>query len=201
MEPRQERSRATRRRLLDAAILCLAEVGWSGSTVALVAARAGVSRGAAQHHFRTREDLFVAALRHAGAARVGEMRRHAAGLPTGRERTEAVVAMLVDAYTGAEFAAGVQLWAAAANAPALRAQVLPLEEDVGRQAHRAAVELLGVDEGAPGVRESVQACLDLARGLGLAGLLTDDGPRRERVVRQWAVMLDAAVGAARSPVR
>lgn len=201
MEPRQERSRATRRRLLDAAVLCLAEVGWSGSTVALVAARAGVSRGAAQHHFRTREDLFVAALRHAGAGRMGEMRRHAARLPPGPHRTEAVVTMLVDAYTGAEFAAGVQLWAAAASAPALRAHVLPLEEDVGRLAHRAAVEMLGVDEGSPGVREAVQACLDLARGLGLAGLLTDDRARRERVVRQWARMLDAAVGGARLPVR
>ena len=42
-EPRQDRSRATRQRLLEAAIECLAEVGWSGSTVSVVAERAGVS--------------------------------------------------------------------------------------------------------------------------------------------------------------
>jgi len=35
-----------------------------------------------------------------------------------------------------------------------------------REAHRMAVELLGVDEAHPGVRELVQATLDLARGLG-----------------------------------
>jgi hypothetical protein len=55
------------------------------------------------------------------------------------------------------------------------------------------VELLGVDEREPGVRETVQATLDLARGLGLANLLTDDGPRRARIARQWARILDESV--------
>ncbi|MDX6356541.1 MAG: hypothetical protein QOF98_3444, partial [Streptomyces sp.] len=63
-EPKQDRSRATRQRVLEAAVACLAEHGWSGSTVAVVCARAGVSRGAAQHHFRTREELFTAAIAH-----------------------------------------------------------------------------------------------------------------------------------------
>ena len=52
-QPQQDRSRATRKRLLEAAIECLAELGWTGTTVAIVAERAGVSRGAAQHHFPT----------------------------------------------------------------------------------------------------------------------------------------------------
>ena len=55
--PKQDRSRATRQRLLEAAVACLAERGWAGSTVSVVAEHAGVSRGAAQHHFPTREDL------------------------------------------------------------------------------------------------------------------------------------------------
>jgi hypothetical protein len=59
--------------------------------------------------------------------------------------------------------------------------------------HQAAVELLAVDESVPGVRESVQATLDLARGLGLANLLTDDARRRRRITAQWARMLDAAL--------
>jgi hypothetical protein len=40
------------------------------------------------------------------------------------------------------------------------------------------------------VHEAVQATLDLARGLGLAGTLADDSRRRERVISQWAGMLD-----------
>ncbi|NEE35088.1 TetR/AcrR family transcriptional regulator, partial [Streptomyces sp. SID7982] len=41
--PKQDRSRATRQRLLEAAVACLAEHGWAGSTVSVVAERAGVS--------------------------------------------------------------------------------------------------------------------------------------------------------------
>ena len=71
---------------------------------------------------------------------------------------------------------------AAAAEPPLREQIVPLEARIGREIHRVVVDLLGVDEREPGVRETVQATLDLARGLGLANLLTDDSatPRRHR---------------------
>ncbi|HET6707646.1 MAG TPA: TetR/AcrR family transcriptional regulator, partial [Amycolatopsis sp.] len=36
----------------------------------------------------------------------------------------------------------------------------------------------------------VQATLDLARGLGLANLLTDDTRRRRQIVREWARTLE-----------
>ena len=48
------------------------------------------------------------------------------------------------------------------------------------------VELLGVDESRPGVRELVQATLDLVRGLGLADTITDDTRRRKRILDRWA---------------
>jgi hypothetical protein len=67
--------------------------------------------------------------------------------------------------------------------------VLPLQAKVGREAHRVAVELLGVDQSHPGVRELVQATLDLARGLGLANLLADDTPRRRQIIARWASVL------------
>lgn len=65
-----------------------------------------------------------------------------------------------------------------------------LEARIGRETHRMAVKLLSVDEREPGVRETVQGLLDMARGLGLANLLTDDSPRRERVVAQWARLVE-----------
>jgi hypothetical protein len=70
--------------------------------------------------------------------------------------------------------------------------VVDLEARVGRECHRIAVELLAADERQPGVRETVQATLDLARGLALANLLTDDSRRRKPIVRQWARLLDQA---------
>ena len=192
-EPQQDRSRATRQRLLEAAIECLADVGWAGSTVAVVAERAGVSRGAAQHHFPTREDLFAASVEYVSEMRTQLIRAHSADLPTGSARTRAVVELVVRMYTGQTFRAALQLWVAASSDPQLREQVVPLEAHVGREAHQLALELLGVDESVPGVRETVQATLDLARGLGLANLLTDDGKRRARIVERWAEMLDASL--------
>jgi hypothetical protein len=64
---------------------------------------------------------------------------------------------------------------------------------LGREAHWAAIELLDAHESAPGVHEAVQATLDLARGLGLADTLTDDSRRRDRIITQWAAMLDVAL--------
>ncbi|MFE0462436.1 TetR/AcrR family transcriptional regulator [Kitasatospora sp. NPDC058965] len=192
--PQQDRSRATRRRLLEAAVECLAELGWNGSTVTVVAERAGVTRGAAQHHFPTREDLFTAAVEHVTAERLTAVRADADQLPpAGPARTEAVVELIVRLYTGPLFRAALHLWVAAATEPALRERIVALENRVGRESHRAALEFLGVDEGAAGVRESVQATLDLARGLGLANLLTDDAVRRAGVVRQWSRMLQSAL--------
>jgi AcrR family transcriptional regulator len=193
-EPQQDRSRATRARLLEAAIACLAELGWTASTVAVVAERAGVSRGAAQHHFPTREALFTAALEHVSLVRAEEMKREIAELPGGSEPdTAAVVALVMNLFTGPVFRAALALWVAAAAEPQLREQIIPLEARIGREIHRVVVDLLGVDEREPGVRETVQATLDLARGLGLANLLTDDTKRRSRIARQWARILDATV--------
>jgi len=195
--PQQDRSRVTRQRLLEAAAECLAESGWSGSTVAVVAERAGVTRGALQHHFPTREDLFTAAIEHVAEERLAFVRARAADLPPhGPKRTQAVVEMVVRMYTDRFFTAALHLWVAAATEGPLRERVVALENRVGREAHRAAVASLGVDENAPGVREAVQATLDMARGLGLANLLTDDSARRARVVRRWAEILDAALAEA-----
>ncbi|MFH0245658.1 TetR/AcrR family transcriptional regulator [Streptomyces sp. HK10] len=186
--PKQDRSRATRRRLLQSAVACLAERGWTGSTVAVVAEHAGVTRGAAQHHFPTREDLFTAAVEHVAEERSAVLRDlpRPAGV---REAVEAIVGL----YTGELFRAALQLWVAASNEPQLAPRVTALEARIGRETHRMAVRLLGADESVPGVRETVQGLLDMARGLGLANLLTDDGARRERVVAQWAAVVEAAL--------
>lgn len=189
--PKQDRSRVTRKRLLEAAVSCLAEHGWAGSTVSVVAERAGVSRGAAQHHFRTREDLFTAAVEYVAEERSLALRALFREGPADRR---AVVAAVVDLYTGPLFRAALHLWVAASNEDQLRPRVTELEARVGRETHRIAVDLLRADETVPGVRETVQGLLDMARGLGLANLLTDDTGRRDRVVAQWATLLDDVLG-------
>lgn len=195
-EPKQDRSRATRQRLLEATIDCLAEMGWAAATVSVVAERAGVSRGAAQHHFPTREDLITAALEHMFDIRMDQAKAESvavASIAEGEGRTRAVVAGLVESYTSPLFKAALQVWTHAAADPVLRERIVPMEARFGRIAHRRAVEALGVDDSDPVTHNLVVATLDLARGLGLADVLTDDSARRKRVVDQWAATLHAAL--------
>ncbi|TFI45523.1 TetR/AcrR family transcriptional regulator [Rhodococcus sp. 1R11] len=194
-EPKQDRSRVTRQRLLEATIDSLAEQGWSATTVGVVAERAGVSRGATQHHFPTREDLITGALEYMFDTRMDHARREAQEIPPGPGRTKLVVERLVEYYTGPMFKAALQVWTAASADPELRDRIVPLEERFGRRAHMMAVENLGVDDNDPVTHRLVQATLDLARGLGLADVLTDDARRRVEIVRAWADVLDASLNA------
>ncbi|WP_181407600.1 TetR/AcrR family transcriptional regulator [Nocardioides sambongensis] len=56
-----ERRDATIGALLDATIASLAERGYAATSTAAICARAGVSQGALFRHFKTRQELFVAA--------------------------------------------------------------------------------------------------------------------------------------------
>src|SRR5664279_3093027 len=110
-QPQQDRSRATRARLLAAAITCLADLGYHASTVAVVAEQAGVSRGAAQHHFPTRDALFTAALEHVTRVRAEELRRELGAVPGKRPATAEVVELTFSLFTGPLFHAALTLWA------------------------------------------------------------------------------------------
>ena len=191
--PQEERTRAMRARLLEATVELLVERGYAGTSTTLVSERAGVSRGAQLHHFPTKQDLVVAAVQHLTEVRGAELAAAAEGLPTGARRTKAVLRMLGDHFTSPVFTAALELWVAARTDEALLAEVEPLERKVGRETHRLTVDLLGADESRPGVRELVQATLDLVRGLGLANTISDDRRRRTRILDQWATTLDDAL--------
>jgi AcrR family transcriptional regulator len=183
----QDRSRATQRRLLDATLACLVEVGWAGTTTTLVSERAGVSRGAQLHHYPTKDALVLAAVAHVAQRRTAELEAEAAGvlaLPLA-QRVDRVIDLISAVYVGPLFLAALELWVAARTDPALREALVPLEVRFGRDLHRFAVRLLGVDERKPGVRQSIQATLDLLRGLGVASLLTDDTERRAGLLAEW----------------
>jgi len=191
--PQEERTRAMRARLLEATVELLVEKGYAGTSTTLVSERAGVSRGAQLHHFPTKQDLVVAAVKHVTEVRGAELAAAARALPEGPRRTRALLKVLGDHFTSPVFTAALELWVAARTDPELLAEVAPLEQRVGRETHRMTVELLGADESRPGVRELVQATLDLVRGLGLADTISDDRRRRMRILDQWAATLDDAL--------
>lgn len=196
--PQADRSRAMRARLLEATVELLVERGFAGTSTTLVSERAGVSRGAQLHHFPTKNDLVVAAVEHLTELRGAELAAAFAELSAEpvvsaagrRTRLRRMLEMLGEHFSSPVFSAALELWVAARTDEALFAAVAPLEQRVGRETHRMTVAALGADESRPGVRELVQATLDLVRGLGLANTITDDTARRRRILHQWADVLD-----------
>jgi len=191
--PQADRTRAMRLRLLEATVELVVERGFSGTSTTLVSERAGVSRGAQLHHFPTKNDLVVAAVEHLTELRGAELADALGAVPRGAGRTRAVLRVLGDHFSSPVFTAALELWVAARTDETLLAAVAPLEQRVGRETHRLTVEALGVTEQQPGVRELVQATLDLVRGLGLASTITDDTRRRQRILDQWARTLDSTL--------
>jgi AcrR family transcriptional regulator len=185
-------------RLLEATVELLVERGFAGTTTTLVSERAGVSRGAQLHHFPTKNDLVVAAVEHITELRGAELSAAFAtlsALPVAtpadrRTRLRRMLEVLGDHFSSPVFSAALELWVAARTDDVLMAAVGPLEQRVGRETHRLTVIALGADESRPGVRELVQATLDLVRGLGLANTISNDARRRHRILGAWADVLD-----------
>ncbi|MFN2328373.1 MAG: TetR/AcrR family transcriptional regulator [Chromatocurvus sp.] len=69
-----EKSAMTRRTILDSAVECLVDEGYSRTTTALIASRAGVSRGAMMHHFPSRLAVLDAVIHHLHQRRLTEYR-------------------------------------------------------------------------------------------------------------------------------
>jgi AcrR family transcriptional regulator len=158
--------------------------------MSVIAQEAGTSRGAMQHHFPTREDLVFAALEHTFEQRMASLSQ--VQVPEGR-RAEFVVQLVIDHNTDDLFKAALQMWAAAAADPELRERILPLERHFAREVHATVVRLLNADDSDPTTRALIQATLDLARGLGLADLLTDDSRRRAPIAQAWAAQLATVI--------
>lgn len=141
----EERSAATRAALLDATVACLVELGYTGTTSAAVAERAGLSRGAQLHHFGTRDQLVVAAVEHLAQKRLRSVRDQLAQLalphaahtnqqqPPHDSGQESALRLLAEALSGPLYAATLELWVAARSHPDLRHQLIPAEQRVNTE--------------------------------------------------------------------
>ncbi len=122
----EERSAATRARLLDAAVACLVELGYGGTTTTVIAERAGVSRGAQLHHFATRAQLISAAVQHVFQGLTDDYRAGFAAIPPGADRVDAAVDLLWSLYLQPRHLAALDLYLAARTDPELRAALAPV---------------------------------------------------------------------------
>ncbi|MEO8605806.1 MAG: helix-turn-helix domain-containing protein, partial [bacterium] len=119
-------SATTRAKLLDAALECLVELGYAGTTTTEVALRAGVSRGAQLHHFPTRATLVAAAVEHLYAQLTAQYQAGFAALPPRADRLRAAIDLLWSMFTVRHFPAVLELYTAARTDAELHAQLEPI---------------------------------------------------------------------------
>lgn len=200
LEPKQDRSRATRGRLLDAAVDELLEHGYQGLTTLAVAQRAGVSRGAAQGHFPQKTALVADALRHLVEREVAAVRDavgRAEGLPL-RERARAALDFLFAEFSGPLFATVTELALAARASPELQAVVEEEERAMSAHVAQIALEIFGEERvGMPGFSTRWATALAAIRGVALLRLLRHS-PRS--TARLWSTtrgdLLELLLGSA-----
>ncbi|MQA84041.1 MAG: TetR family transcriptional regulator [Streptosporangiales bacterium] len=126
----EERRTRTRERLLEATVRCLVELGWAGTSTTEVSLRAGVSRGAQQHHFRTKTELVAAAIEHLLQRQRAEYERAFAALPPDQQGVDAAVDLLWEIYCGPTFTALLELAVASRTDETLRELCADLNQRV-----------------------------------------------------------------------
>ncbi|MBW8487604.1 TetR/AcrR family transcriptional regulator [Actinomadura sp. PM05-2] len=109
---------------------CLVELGWSGTSTTEVARRAGVSRGAQQHHYRTKIELVEAALEHLLDAQRLAYETAFAILPKDRRNVAGALDLLWEVFRSREARALMELAFAARTDEELRAFCLDLNEQI-----------------------------------------------------------------------
>ena len=77
-----QKSAMTRDRILDAAINCFVNLGYTNVTTAKVASAAGVSRGAMLHHFPSKTELIQAAVEYLHDRLLEDYTERVKGIPT-----------------------------------------------------------------------------------------------------------------------
>jgi AcrR family transcriptional regulator len=162
----EERSAETRRRLLEAAVACLHERGYTGTTTTEIAGRAGVSRGAQVHHFRHKGELVIGALEYICARRLAELEYAFEELPLGgmEFRLSTLIDLMWSGFRGASFYAWLELVVASRTEPMLRAAVRETNRTLASGIRKAFVKFLDDGITPPERAERISRIVEIAFG-------------------------------------
>lgn len=198
--PQQARAERTRQKLLSATIETLFERGYAGTSLPELCARAGVSRGAQQHHFPSKAALLAAAIEELlqGQNRAfADLLRRLDVLPLDERFASAFVDELWRIYSGPAFYAFLELVVAARTDEELRAALARVNE----RFYRATFDTLR--EVGPFRDHDDDALLPIARfitsmmdGVAVNRILDDDDENTRRTLAWFEVTVSAFLATA-----
>jgi AcrR family transcriptional regulator len=187
---REQRSEDSRAQILDAAVACLIEGGYTGATTLQIQGRAGVSRGRLLHHFPSRDVLLVAAAHHLAGARVRATVAKAevvlADSPPGPERIDRVVELMWETHHEPHYWAAVELWTASRTNDEIAHALRQEERRLGGTIRAAVDGMFGPEltgrAGYPMVRELLLAAM---RGAALTYAFERRPAEKDPHVSEW----------------
>lgn len=179
--PRRGRTRAeqredSRRRLLDAAMRCLVEHGYAGTTTQLIAEAAGLSHGTMFNHFASKEDLFAGVVDEYYRAGVEGGAEMVLAIASGELTMTTVVDIVAASFDIPEAQAIQELYVAARRVPRLRDACTKAFELVNIRTLELAGAIFPDLAGNPRFSDAVAMFLAAVRGAALMrnSLATDD---------------------------
>lgn len=162
----EERSAETRKRLLDAAIWCLNQRGYAGTTTSEIAERASVSRGAQVHHFPHKHDLVIGALDRICELRLAQLSEVVGQLPAGTpiSRLEMLIDVMWTGFQHPAFYAWLELVVASRTDPVLRIAMRRISYRLGVGFKNAFVNFMGDQIVSRERAETIQSVVEVIFG-------------------------------------
>ena len=178
----EQRSAATRTRLLDATVECLTKYGYAGTTTPRIAEVAGLTRGAQVHHFGSKNELMTATLHHMTANTVADI---VAGF--GRDYSKAddsigaILELIWDVHAAPGFVPVVELWIAGRTDPELARELRKYAPIAASAVTAAVLEPLPRDLNEP-MLDFVYTAMDTLRGILIPSFVDSD---QSQARRRW----------------
>jgi AcrR family transcriptional regulator len=187
----RERREATRNALLEATISCLVEQGYAGTTTRGVSTRAGVSPGALQHHFASKQELVAEAIGYLSGKLTAQLIER--GVPSASSRrqvTEQLVDYLWQTLNGPLIAAATELSVAARTDPFLQERLVKAQRQALDGIPFAARQMLPEQAASDDFIGLITTVLSAIRGVVLLGFVSSaDQEDVWRAVRPHLVAL------------
>lgn len=197
-----QKSASTRTQIIEAAIKCFIDYGYSRTTTTLIAEKAGLSRGAMLHHFPSKLAVVRAAVEHLHAKRLRAFRKAVTKPSADRDH----VRQSVEAYWGhvrhPMFVAFFELAVAARTDKELAAILRPAQEAFEKEWHRQAVEVFPEWQGRG---DKFDLALDISRyvleGMAISFLTHKETERDKRVIAYLDEKIRELAGLPAKPAR
>ncbi len=185
-----QRSAETRRALLEATIRLLHDHGYSRLTTPDIAREAGISRGALNHHFESKEDLLISAIEFQLRGVIVEMRAFAERTTRRADTSDVVVDYLWDLMAGGLYYVTLEYLPQLRHNPTFKSRMIP----VVREFHQALDEvwtILAEPEGIDPERARATLTLTMAmiRGMVAQTIVRDDEAYFRSLLDVWKASL------------